>query len=100
MLGDGNRHEVNFTVSVSKSLLVHALDQFHFVHESLEGVSPAFSNSLDEFGLHGVNLKLGVDGSVMKFGAVNEGLDNGTGAVVLDASIFEHISLENSHAFI
>jgi hypothetical protein len=50
--------------------------------------------------LHGVNLKLGVDGSVMKFGAVNEGLDNGTGAVVLDASIFEHISLEDSHAFI
>jgi hypothetical protein len=99
VLSDGDRHKVDLTVN-GEGLLVHALEQFHLVHESLKRVSPSFSNSLDEFSLHGVNLKLGVSFSSRHSVSVDEGLNNSGGVVVLDASLSEHISLEDSHALI
>jgi len=85
----------------SKSLLVHAFKQFHLVHESLERVGPSFSDSLQELDLHFVDLKLGVVTGSKSLCVVNESRYNGARAiVVLDASVFEHVSLEDSHAFV
>lgn len=59
VLGDGDRHEGSLSV-FGNSLHLEALEELHVVHESLEGLGPSISNSLDEFTLHLVNLKLGV----------------------------------------
>jgi len=101
MLSKRDRHKVNLSIN-SKSLLVHALEQFHLVHESFKRVGPTFSNSLQELDLHFVDLEGGVTkGSRHLLGVnVNEGRYNGASlVVVLNASLFEHVSLEDSHAF-
>lgn len=102
VLSDRNRHKVNLSIN-SKSLLVHALEQFHLVHESFERVGPPFSDSLQELDLHFVDLEAGVSGSsTCSLGVnVNESRYNRARlSVVLNASVLEHISLEDSHAFV
>lgn len=102
VLGDRAGHKEDLAVN-GKSFLVHALKEFHLVHESLEGVSPSFSDSLQELNLHLVDLEFGVMLSSFLFlrGSINESTNNGAlGGVVLDDSFLDHISLEDSAAFI
>lgn len=102
VLGDRAGHKEDLVVN-GKSLLVHALEEFHLVHESSEGVSPSFSDSLQELNLHLVDLKFGVMLSSFNLGrgGINESSNNGAlDGVVLDDSFLDHISLEDSAAFI
>jgi len=102
VLGDRAGHKEDLAVN-GKSLLVHALEEFHLVHESSEGVSPSFSDSLQELNLHLVDLEFGVMFSsfLLGRGGINESSNNGAlDGVVLDDSFSDHISLEDSAAFI
>jgi len=97
VLGDGDRHEGSLSV-LSNSLHLEALEELHVVHESLEGLGPSVSNSLDEFTLHLVNLKLGVSSSSFELGCVfddkglnNDFLSNSLENVLVDHVVNEHL---------
>ena len=103
VLGDRNRHEVNLSIN-SESLFVHAFEEFHLVHESFKGVSPSFSDSLNEFSLHLVDSKfrvvlgrsLEVETIIIYF---DKRRNDGAGTVVvLDDAIDKHMALELLHA--
>jgi len=100
VLGDGHGHEVDL-VANGKSLLVHALEEFHLVHESFEGVSPSLSDSLHELSLHLVDLEFGVSLSSFNRELVGENESRNNGAlstVVADDLSLEQIILEDSGA--
>jgi len=100
VLGDRNRHEVNLSIN-SESLFVHAFEEFHLVHESFKGVSPSFSDSLNEFSLHLVDSKFRVVlGSGLKFYIFfDKRRNDGAGTiVVLDDAVGKHMALELLHA--
>ena len=92
VLGDGARHEVSLSVN-GKSLHLEALEEFHLVHESVKRVSPSFSDSLEEFSLHGVESELGVSSSSFSLSGIlnNKSVNNGSSVRVSDNSLFDHI---------
>jgi len=51
VLGDGHGHEVTLSLN-GKSLHLEALEEFHLIHESIEGEGPSFSDSLAELSLN------------------------------------------------
>jgi len=75
-LGDGNRHEVLLSVN-GKSLHLEALKEFHLIHESVKGVGPSFSNSLEEFSLHLIKSELGAVSELSNIDRlIDEGINN------------------------
>jgi hypothetical protein len=92
VLGDGDRHERSLSV-LGNSLHLEALEELHVVHESLEGLGPSISNSLDEFTLHLVNLKLGVSRSSFELFCVfdDKGLNNNLLSNSLENVLLDHV---------
>jgi len=94
VLGDGHGHEVTLSVD-GKSLHLEALEEFHLVHESLEGVSPAFSDSLEELSFHlsefetGVFLIHGLGDELLARN--DESVDNALGVELSEATLLDHV---------
>jgi hypothetical protein len=96
VLSDGNRHEVTLSVG-GKSLHLEALEEFHLVHESVEGKSPSFSDSLEEFSLHFIKNEFGVFLSSFNFLSIflDKSVLNRTFAFFSDDSIIHHVFKEH-----
>lgn len=92
VLGDRDRHEGSLSV-LGNSLHLEAFEELHVVHESLEGLGPSISNSLDEFTLHLVNFKLGVFSSSFDLGLVfdDKGLNNNLLSNSLENVLLDHV---------
>lgn len=93
VLSDWDGEHVAFALSVRDSLHLERLNKFELVHESLEWESPSFSNGLDEFNLHVVDVELGETSGFSNFGGVliNERLDDTGLRVVTDDTFLNHV---------
>ena len=59
VLGDGNREEVAFALTVGNGLHVHDLEELKLVHESIQGVGPAITDGLEVLDLVTVDVEGG-----------------------------------------
>jgi len=93
VLGDGDGEHVTFALSVRDGLHLERFNELEFVHESLEGEGPTFSDGLDKLDLHVVDHELGESSSLGDFGlvGVNERLNNTGLRVVTDDTFLDHV---------
>jgi hypothetical protein len=97
--GDGDREQVSLTLIVSHGLHLDGLEEFHFVHEALEGESPSVTNSLQVLGLHLIDVNTGQSLSGSHFGLIllDEAFNDARRSGRLEDTSGEHI-LGNNHS--
>lgn len=75
VLGDGNREEMSLSFSVGQSAHLHNFENFHFVHEALEGEGPALTDGLEVLNLVDIDVN-GLEGRVVGGVFLDEGVNN------------------------
>jgi len=92
--GDGAREQVAFTAAVGNSAHLHALEQFHLVHESLQGESPALRDSLQVLNLVLINLNRDerlVHGSLLSRGSADQRIGDTELTLLGDDLSLQHV---------